>query len=191
MDLELRRLDEVASASVASVSTRATVSDAATASADVAWVVVTGTDQRPVGLVPAVDLKDADGAVEVGTLVSGPLVMQPGRRTVGEAIRDTRFTAHKGMMTEILGIVVVTDDGSQPLGVWSGPEFNQYLITGVRGSIDTKLGGAVGIDNLTQRCRYTEGVRACTSTEEFAEMPDDMPSCANPDHLAAHKFVWE
>jgi hypothetical protein len=95
------------------------------------------------------------------------------------------------MMTEILGMVVVTDDGSRPFGVWSGPEFNRYLIASVRGSIDTKLGGTVGIDNLTQRCRYTEDVKACTSTEEFAEMPDEMPSCDNPDHLEAHKFVWE
>jgi CBS domain-containing protein len=191
MDLKFKRLDEVATKQIRSVPAGATVSDALAASGDAHWVVLTGVDQRPVGLVPAADLHEADGTQKVSSLFSGPLVVQRGRSTVAEAVRDARFTAHEGMLTEIRGLVVVTDDGTEPIGVWSGPDFNQFLVAGVRGFIDTQLGGVVGIDNLVQRCRFAEDGKTCSSTQEFAEMPDEMPDCANPDKLTDHKFVWE
>ena len=190
MDLKFRRLDEVASTSIASVPAGATVAEAVASSGEAQWVVVIDADRHPVGLARTADLRKADNVPQISSLVSGPLVMLPGSQTVAEAVRDKRFTAYTGMMTEILGIVVMADDGSQPLGVWSGPEFDQYLVAGVRGSVDTGLGGTVGIDTLTQRCHYTEAGTACSSTQEFAEEPDEMPDCSNPDHLTAHKFVW-
>lgn len=193
MSLDRKLLGDVVSGSFTSVPSSAAAGEAAAQSSGKEWVVVTGTDRSPVGLLRRTQLERADERQRVEEIVKRPIVILPGHLPLAESLETWAFREFAGAVTELDGIVVVGDD-DRPVGVLAGSPLNLYrLSTRGPGSIDTGLRGTIdNIGRIVRGCQFTDqaSARKCAARRSFSKPPAMMPDCKNPDQLTPHLFGW-
>jgi hypothetical protein len=195
MDERARKLADLASRDISTVSGSATVRDTRANAADVSWVVVTD-DEQPVGVVSRKRLARAEDDQRIGDLIGHPAIVLPAHLSVAESLRSWSFHDLMHELTELDGVIVLADDDS-PIGVWAGPDLDRFLPKVItRGSnsfSDTGLpGGITGIGRLIRLCRFIEQPThtACAARRSFSAKPVPLPACKNPLQLTPHNFGW-
>lgn len=195
MNQDAQMLAQVASRDISIVSASVTVGDAAAAAGEVAWLVVTDSDQQPIGIIGGNRLARASDRQQIGDLIKHPAIVLPANLSVAESLRSWPFHDLKSELADLDGVIVVADDSS-PVGVWAGRDLDQHLPPLVRrgvGYADTGLPGPISnIGRIIRICRFIEqpARKPCATPRSFSTKPAPMPACKNPWRLTAHDFEW-
>jgi hypothetical protein len=193
MEPEERRLAHEASTDFVVVPETASVADALALGA--AWAVITDAESCPARLVAAAELARLPGEQPLAAVRGRPVLILPAELPVGYVTRTEQYARSAGDLLDIGGIVVYGASPAEPAGVWAGPSFRDYMVelaleSPVTRSFGSMLPGRISIPLVERACAFAEAAVVCGSSRKFEQLPDNMPSCDNPRHLAAHRFTW-
>lgn len=143
------------------------------------WTVVLDEHGRPAGAIAphgaaiAEDLVIADAAVPIGDALDSEAL----RRADGDT-------------------VVVVTTGASVVGVWSGEDLVDALMSGSPRApsesfpSDIQLPGHPRKKDITRRCRHTDHGIGCATILVVPEKPEEMPQCPPQTGVGSHTFEW-
>jgi hypothetical protein len=198
IDRNTKNLDQLASRDISVVSGGATVGEVAAGAADAAWLVVTGPDEQPLGLLSRARLARADDdRQQVIDLITRPVIVLPAHLPVAAALRSWTFHDLKNELADLDGVILVDHDDT-PVAALPGQDVDRYLPPAAARLalltyVDTGLPGPItNIGRIVRLCRFVgQPARTkCAAVRSFSAKPATPPDCDNPHRLRPHAFKW-
>ncbi len=182
---EPSRLADMELSDAAPAAAGSQVADVAAVGLD--WIVVfSGT--VPIAAVPASRLQAMTPELPLSEVIrdNPPTVIAHAEVSVASALNSWAFSQMSGDEA----VVVVDDSGL--CRVWAGPDLAEVReLAERRSAIDTRLpSDEIHIPEISRTCRFESGKGVCGAPVWFAEFPEPMPDCPNPNHVSPHRFVW-